>query len=103
MTPAEPWREEFAEWARDLAPEDREAARALLDDVGPARQPTREERDAVAARWAFLRRWPIEMRLGVLRILRELDEQGVLHALRDLQRDDPDTYGALVAELRGEG
>jgi len=93
MTDEDP-RPEFRAWLEDggLAPDEAEAGRGLLAEIGDA------PRDAPEASgdWSYLRRWPIEMRLGVLRILSDL---GVIAALKSVRPADHD---ALVAELRGE-
>lgn len=99
MTPAPDWRDAFVKWLveTDRTENERAAAERLLAEIGaPEPAPSLEDRRAEAQRWAYLRRWPIEMRLGVLRILNDL---GVIDALRAKQ---PDVHEALVAELRGE-
>ena len=99
MTPeADDWRASLARWAAEshLDGPEREALNGLLGEIGPTRPPTKEELAAQAERWAFIRRWPIEPRLMVLRILGEL---GTLDALK---KNDPETYHVLVDELRGD-
>jgi hypothetical protein len=66
--------------------------------IGDARDPNDPGGPTACAEhdWAFIGRWPIVMRLGVLRIL---DELGWLATLK---RKDPATHDALVGRLRGD-
>ena len=84
----------FKAWADGggIAPEEAAVARALLAEIGDAPLDAPEP----ARDWRFLRRWDLEQRLGVLRILNELN---VMDALK---HERPADHDALLAELRGE-
>jgi|GEM_PF-1952132 hypothetical protein len=87
--------------SESLTDEEREALQEALEeartskDTGdrPGTRPRPLSRAEFEAEWAFLLRWPLETRLGCLRILREL---GVLEAL---EKNFPDKHAFLVELL----
>lgn len=97
------WRPGFNAWLARLdgegrlPPELREAGAWLLQAASPdpkGRWPSGSNGKTVE--FDYLRRWPLDMRLGVLRILRDLE---VIAALKSRQRE---THDRLVAALLGE-
>jgi hypothetical protein len=54
----------------------------------------RDPEDDIVSDLRFLERWPIEMRLGVLRIMRELGEMDRLRRVR------PAVHDLLLAKLK---
>jgi len=90
MTDDDP-RPEFRAWLEHdgLAPDEAEAGRGLLAEIGDAPQDVPDS----PSDWSYLRRWPVEVRLGVRRVL---DDLGVLEAMKSAR---PADHAALLAEL----
>ena len=94
------WGAEIAAWLEArrssgaVTPSEEAAAREFVEAVGSA--PPDSGTGSDREEWAYLRRWPIEMRLGVARILSDLGVEAALRAQR------PGVHAALYAELRGD-
>jgi hypothetical protein len=94
------WRADLLAWIEErraagvLTPQEEAVTRAWIAEYREPRPPTPEEVAEYRLRWAFLRRWPIEVRLGVLRVLRELD------VMEALEKREPEVHAFLVDELQ---